>query len=188
MSIVSDNYYRPGVVSKEYDSINDSRLKDGPYSIPRFRLGATSAADLRSRDRPTGDLYMDGGLTQEKMEMGQQTPLRPQAYKEQSSDTRDGLASFFAAGSKYRERDAYQQNHISVSGIPGVVHMAVLDAKGQKIPHAPFSWGGRSYHCDADGKFTILERQYFQNTVLSQSLSYHYYCAVPCYTVLCYDV
>ena len=165
MSIVSDNYYRPGVVSKAYDSINNSRETDDPYSIPRFRLGATSAADLRSRVAPSGDLYMDNGLTQEKMEMGQQTPLRPQAYKEQSSDTRDGLASFFAAGSKYRERDAYQQNHISVSGIPGVVHMAVLDAKGQKIPHAPFSWGGRSYHCDADGKFTILERQYFQNTV-----------------------
>lgn len=165
MSIVSDNYYRPGAVPKVYDSINNSRLTDGPYNIPRFRLGATSAAELRSQTRPDGNLIMDSGLRQEMMEMGQQTPLRPQAYKEQSSDTRDGLASFFAAGSKFREADAYKQNHISVSGIPGVVHMAVLDAKGQKIPHAPFSWGGRSYHCDADGKFTILERQYFQNTV-----------------------
>ena len=95
MSIVSDNYYRPGVVSKAYDSINNSRETDDPYSIPRFRLGVTSAADLRSQVAPDGNLYMDNsGLTQEKMEMGQQTPLRPQAYKEQSSDTRDGLASF----------------------------------------------------------------------------------------------
>ena len=124
MSIVSDNYYRPGPVSVAYDGINNSTERDGPYNIPRFRLGATSAADLRSQKNPTGDLYMATGLTQEKMEMGQQTPLRPQAYKEQSSDTRDGLASFFAAGSKFRERDAYQQNHISVSGIPGVVHSA----------------------------------------------------------------
>ena len=92
----------------------------------------------------------------EKLDLGQQTQLRPQAYKDQSADTRHGLASFFAAGSKYKERDAYTQNHISVSGIPGVVHMAVLDAKGEKIPHHPFSWGGRSYHCDSDGKFTIL--------------------------------
>ena len=95
--------------------------------------------------------------------------MRPQAYKDQSMDTRDGLASFFAAGSRYKERDAYTQNHISVSGIPGVVHMAVLDAKGQKIPFAPFSWGGRSYHCDAQGKFTILERQYFQNTINAEN-------------------
>ena len=79
------------------------------------------------------------------------------------------MASFFAAGSKYKERDAYTQNHISVSGIPGVVHMSVLDAKGVKIPHAPFSWGGRSYHCASDGKFTILERQYFQNTINAEN-------------------
>ena len=107
--------------------------------------------------------------TKERMDIGRQQPLRPQAYKDQSADTRDGLASFFAAGSRYKERDAYTQNHISVSGIPGVVHMAVLDAKGQKIPHAPFSWGGRSYHCDSQGKFTILERQYFQNTINAEN-------------------
>ena len=188
MSIVSDNYYRPGLVPKPYNSINRSREQDGPLKVPRFRLGATSAGELRSQTGPTGDLYMDTGLVQEKLDLGQQQQLRPQAYKDQSADTRDGLASFFATGAKYKERDAYTQNHISVSGIPGVVHMAVLDAKGQKIPHAPFSWGGRSYHCDSDGKFTILERQYFQNTVCPIHISvspYPFIYAVLCCAILC---
>ena len=117
-------------------------------------------------------------LTQERMDLGQQQPLRPQAYKEQSSDTRDGLASFFAAGSKFRERDAYTQNHISVSGIPGVVHMAVLDAKGDKIPHAPFSWGGRSYHFDSKGKFTVPPAPY--PLPLIETLSIQCICHTVC--------
>ena len=96
MSLVSDNYYRQGLTPDAYDSIKRSTLTDGPLNIPRFRLGATSAADLRSQLKPTGDLYMATGLTQEKLDMGQQTQLRPQAYKDQSADTRDGLASFFA--------------------------------------------------------------------------------------------
>ena len=145
---------------------------EDPYAVPRFRLGAgvTSMAQFRgmSETEMLNGAQLESTpnlLTKERMDIGQQQSLRPQAYKDQSADTVDGLASFFAAGSRYKTRDAYTQNHISVSGIPGVVHMAVLDAKGQKIPHAPFSWGGRSYHCDAQGKFTILERQYFQNTV-----------------------
>ena len=104
------------------------------------------------------------------MDIGQQQSLRPQAYMDQSNDKRDGLASFFAAGSKYKERDSYLQNHISVSGIPGVVHMAVLDANSRPIPHAPFSWGGRAYHCDSDGKFTILERQVWTTPLISVSI------------------
>ena len=83
MYIVSDNYYRPGLTPKAYDSINRSMEMDGPLNIPRFRLGATSAADLWSQKNPTGDLYMATGLTQEKIDMGQQTQLRPQAYKDQ---------------------------------------------------------------------------------------------------------
>lgn len=47
--------------------------------------------------------------------------------------------------------------------------MAVLDATGRKIPYAPFSWGGRLYHTDADGKFTILEKQYFQNIISAEN-------------------
>ena len=168
MSIVSNNYYQANRVPQAYGSINNSTEREGPYSIPRFRLGAQTASQLRGlgsdgelssgsslRMMPEGP----NGLSAERMAVGQQQSLRPQAYLDQSADTRDGLASFFSAGSRYKERDAYLQNHVSVSGIPGVVHMAVLDAKGEKIPHAPFSWGGRSYHCDAGGKFTILERQ-----------------------------
>ena len=59
MSIVSDNYYRPGQIPKTYGSINRSTLMDGPLNIPRFRFGATSAGVLRSQTNPTGDLYMD---------------------------------------------------------------------------------------------------------------------------------
>ena len=169
MSIVSNNYYQQGRTQKAHRSINSSREVEDLLGIPRFRLAAKTAGDLRGDTNPTGDLYMmpagKDGLSAERMAIGQQQSLRPQAYLDQSADTRDGLASFFAAGSQFKERDAYTQNHISVSGIPGVVHMAVLDAKGDKIPHAPFSWGGRSYHCDSQGKFTILERAYFQNTV-----------------------
>ena len=169
MSIVSNNYYQAGNPPKTYGSINGSTQQEGPYSIPRFRLGAQTASGLRGQADPTGDLRMipegPNGLSAERMAIGQQQSLRPQAYLDQSADTRDGLASFFSAGSRFKERDAYTQNHVSVSGIPGVVHMAVLDAKGDKIPHAPFSWGGRSYHCDSLGRFTILERSYFQNTV-----------------------
>ena len=163
MSIVSNNYYQATRVPQAYGSINGSTEREGPYSIPRFRLGAQTASQLRGQSVPSGDLRMipegPNGLSAERMAVGQQQSLRPQAYLDQSADARDGLASFFSAGSRFRERDAYLQNHVSVSGIPGVVHMAVLDAKGEKIPHAPFSWGGRSYHCDAGGKFTILERQ-----------------------------
>ena len=171
MSIVSNNYYsNPTGATTSYDI--PGYPTEGPEVVPRFRLGAGVASMARFRGMKEADMPKDarleatpGLLTKERMAIGQQQPLRPQAYKDQSADTRDGLASFFAVGSRYKERDAYTQLHISVSGIPGVVHMAVLDAKGDKIPHAPFSWGGRSYHYDAQGKSTILERQYFQNTV-----------------------
>ena len=181
MSIVSNNYYQATRDPQVYGSINNSTEREGPYSIPRFRLGAQTASQLRGlgsddelkrgsslRMMPEGP----NGLSAERMAVGQQQSLRPQAYLDQSADTRDGLASFFSAGSRYKERDAYLQNHVSVSGIPGVVHMAVLDSKSRPIPHAPFSWGGRSYHCDSQGRFTILERQYFQNTINAENERY----------------
>ena len=172
MSIVSNNCYQQGTPAKTYGTGNPGSTwhgagggihQENALQIPRFRLAAKTASDLRGDPDPTGKLQMipsgPNGLSAERMAIGQEQSLRPQAYLDQSADTRDGLASFFSAGSRFKERDAYTQNHVSVSGIPGVVHMAVLDAKGEKIPHAPFSWGGRSYHCDAGGKFTILERQ-----------------------------
>ena len=176
MSIVSNNYYSNPTGDYTDYGVQGNPM-EGPLTVPRFRLGTgvTSMAMLRGEAgarRAMADGVLESTpnlLKQERMDIGQQQPMRPQAYKDQSMDTRDGLASFFAAGSRYKERDAYTQNHISVSGIPGVVHMAVLDAKGQKIPFAPFSWGGRSYHCDAQGKFTILERQYFQNTINAEN-------------------
>ena len=188
MSIVSNNYYQAGTPRKAYGSINGSTEMEDPYGIPRFRLGAKTASELRGKSTPTGDLRMipsgPNGLSAERMAIGQQQSLRPQAYLDQSADTRDGLASFFAAGSRFKERDAYMQNHVSVSGIPGVVHMAVLDSKSRPIPHAPFSWGGRSYHCDSQGKFTILERQYFQNTVPPDP--YLVPLSIQCISYLCY--
>ena len=185
MSIVSGNFFNPNRnVGQVYDGPPpDKGPFEGPYpadgQAKRIKLGVT-AAQLRGADKAILDEQRISGMgmrpgdpsietTQYRQNKGMAVPMRPQAYKEQSADPRDGLASFFAAGSKFRERDAYMQNHVSVSGVPGVVHMAVLDAEGNKIPYAPFSWGGRSYHCDADGKFTILERQYFQNTISAEN-------------------
>lgn len=89
----------------------------------------------------------------------------PQAYIDISADKRKGLRSFFAYGKRAVEQDAYQQAHLSVSGIPGVVRLAVLDSDNQCIPFAPFEWGGRKYHTDASGTFILVEKQFFQNSI-----------------------
>ena len=187
MSISSNNYYRNPAPNPAQQYDMPGYPVEGPLEIPRFRLGASSVSGFAALGNPGENaelvLQSKNKLTQDRMDIGQQQSLRPQAYMDQSNDKRDGLASFFAAGSKYKERDAYTQNHISVSGIPGVVHMAVLDANSRPIPHAPFSWGGRAYHCDSDGKFTILERQYFQNTVPPIHISISPYPFI--YAVLC---
>ena len=99
MSIVSNNYYQAGKTRKPYGSINGSTSMEDPLGIPRFRLAAKTAGDLRGDPNPTGDLRMmppgKNGLSAERMAIGQQQSLRPQAYLDQSADTRDGLASFF---------------------------------------------------------------------------------------------
>lgn len=89
----------------------------------------------------------------------------PQAYIDISADKRKGLRSFFAYGKRAVEQDAYQQAHLSVSGIPGVVRLAVLDSDNYPIPFAPFEWGGRKYHTDASGTFILVEKQFFQNSI-----------------------
>jgi hypothetical protein len=91
--------------------------------------------------------------------------LEPQAYIDHSTDNRKGLRSLFAYGKRAVEADAYTQAHLSVSGIPGVVRLAVLDADNQPIPFAPFEWGGRKYHTDASGSFVLVEKQFFQNSI-----------------------
>lgn len=91
--------------------------------------------------------------------------LEPQAYIDHSTDSRKGLRSLFAYGKRAVEADAYTQAHLSVSGIPGVVRLAVLDTNNQPIPFAPFEWGGRKYHTDATGSFVLVEKQFFQNSI-----------------------
>lgn len=91
--------------------------------------------------------------------------MKPQGYKDLSNDNRKGLKSFFAYGKRKGEEDAYQQAHLSVSGVPGVVNLAVLDASGDPVPFAPFEWGGRSIHADSLGQFKYVEKDYFQNTI-----------------------
>jgi len=91
--------------------------------------------------------------------------LEPQAYIDHSADSRKGLRSLFAYGKRAVEADAYTQAHLSVSGIPGVVRLAVLDADNRPIPFAPFEWGGRKYHTDASGSFVLVEKQFFQNSI-----------------------
>lgn len=91
--------------------------------------------------------------------------IRPQAFKDQSSDHRKGLNSFFAAGKRAVEADAYQQAHLTPSGVPGVVRMAVVDVQNQPIPFAPFEWDGRAMCTDADGVFMYVEKKYIENTL-----------------------
>ena len=72
----------------------------------------------------------------------------PQAYKDVSADSRRGLSSFFAYGKRTAERDAYQQAHMTPSGVPGVVNLAVMDPNGKPIPFAPYQRvKGARWHC-----------------------------------------
>lgn len=178
MSLATNYSYRP--IDKNQYTVGSTPT--AYYQSLTPRIGGTKRGDLLNAPlKPdvamaagTGVAAMDTDpkkytSIQSRMARGQMGPMTPQAYKDQSADTRTGLQSFFSAGARYREKDAYEQQHVSVSGVPGMVHMAVLDSAGQKIPYAPFSWGGRTYHTDAEGKFTILERTYFQNVVSSEN-------------------
>lgn len=89
----------------------------------------------------------------------------PQAYKDVSSDSRRGLSSFFAYGKRTAERDAYQQAHMTPSGVPGVVNLAVMDPNGKPIPFAPFNWNGRQMLTDAKGMIKYVEKDYFQTAI-----------------------
>ena len=104
------------------------------------------------------------------MEMVAEPGLRgtnpfPQAYKDVSSDSRRGLSSFFAYGKRTAERDAYQQAHMTPSGVPGVVNLAVMDPDGRPIPFAPFNWNGRQMLTDAKGMIKYVEKDYFQTAI-----------------------
>lgn len=89
----------------------------------------------------------------------------PQAYKDVSSDSRRGLSSFFAYGKRAAERDAYQQAHMTPSGVPGVVNLAVMDPNGVPIPFAPFNWNGRQMLTDSKGMIKYVEKDYFQTAI-----------------------
>lgn len=89
----------------------------------------------------------------------------PQAYKDVSSDSRRGLSSFFAYGKRTAERDAYQQAHMTPSGVAGVVNLAVMDNTGKPIPFAPFNWNGRQMLTDAKGMIKYVEKDYFQTAI-----------------------
>ena len=96
---------------------------------------------------------------------GPGTAPYPQAYKDVSSDSRRGLSSFFAYGKRTAERDAYQQAHMTPSGVPGVVNLAVMDSNNQPIPFAPFNWNGRQMLTDAKGTIKYVEKDYFQTAI-----------------------
>lgn len=89
----------------------------------------------------------------------------PQAYKDVSADKRKGLSSFFAYAKRSGERDAFQQAHMTPSGTPGVLNLAVVDAHGSPIPFAPFNWNGRQMLTDARGMIKYVEKDYFQTAI-----------------------
>ena len=120
------------------------------FIVPPGRAAADVDGDAV---RPTGGGNARGTL-----------PL-PQAYKDTSSDSRRGLSSFFAYGKRTAERDAYQQAHMTPSGVPGVVNLGVMDPNGEPIPFAPFNWNGRQMLTDAKGMIKYVEKDYFQTAI-----------------------
>lgn len=96
---------------------------------------------------------------------GMGTRAFPQAYKDVSSDSRTGLASFFAYGKRSAERDAFQQAHMTPGGTPGVLNLKVVDAMGESIPFAPFNWNGRQMLTDQNGMIKYVEKDYFQTAI-----------------------
>lgn len=91
--------------------------------------------------------------------------LVPQAFKDTSDDSRKGLRSFFAYGKRSAERGAYQQAHMTPSGVPGVLNLAVVDPQGTPVPFAPFEWNGRQMLTDARGQIKYVEKNYFQTAI-----------------------
>lgn len=91
--------------------------------------------------------------------------LAPQAFKDTSDDSRRGLRSFFAYGKRSAERGAYQQAHMTPSGVPGVLNLMVVSPEGKGIPFAPFEWNGRQMLTDASGMIKYVEKNYFQTAI-----------------------
>ncbi len=90
----------------------------------------------------------------------------PQAYKDTSSDSRKNLSSFFAWGKRSGEKDAFKQAHMTASGVPGVLNLAVMDPIAKRpVPFAGFEWNGRQYHTDANGIIKFIEKDYFQSAI-----------------------
>lgn len=112
----------------------------------------------------TGEM-MAVGPGRDGWENSKATKPFPQGYRNTSSDHRKGLNSLFAYGKRSAERDAYQQAHMTPSGVPGVLNLAVVTPGGQPIPFAPFEWNGRQMLTDAKGMIKYVEKDYFQTSI-----------------------
>jgi hypothetical protein len=129
--------------------------------------GSTAILSMRDRGRVPRPQPFDAlaGVKPEGLRGVAGTTPFPQAYKDVSSDSRRGLSSFFAYGKRTAERDAYQQAHMTPSGVPGVVNLGVMDPNGNPIPFAPFNWNGRQMLTDARGMIKYVEKDYFQTAI-----------------------
>lgn len=100
------------------------------------------------------------------VKLDQVVRLRPQAYKDTSSDGRKNLSSFFAYGKRVAEADAFKQAHMTPSGVPGVVNLGILNPQtNQPVPYANFEWNGRQFTTDMNGVIKFIERDYFQTAI-----------------------
>lgn len=136
-----------------------------PHEFQTFNNGNPLGV---GRDVKPGYKYLEDpyeGTVASRIRRDKGTSPFPQAYKDVSSDSRRGLSSFFAYGKRTAERDAYQQAHMTPSGVPGVVNLAVMDSDGQPIPFAPFNWNGRQMLTDAKGMIKYVEKDYFQTAI-----------------------
>ena len=68
--------------------------------------------------------------------------LRVQGGKDISHDRHTQFSSFFGHGKRSAEAGAFKQAHMTPSGTPGVLNLAVVDHAGASIPFAPFNWNG----------------------------------------------
>lgn len=113
----------------------------------------------------TGDKYNWDEYGMRALGGNRASIAQPQAYKDVSADRRTGLSSFFAYGKRSAERNAYQQAHMTPSGVPGVLNLAVVDPTGNPIPFAPFNWNGRQMYTDSKGQIKYVEKDYFQTAI-----------------------
>lgn len=114
---------------------------------------------------PTDSFTNTAGNEKFVIDEGRNVNMGPQAYRDVSGDHRKGLSSFFAFGKRTAERDAYQQAHMTPSGVPGVLNLAVVDEAGAAIPFAPFNWNGRQMLTDQKGMIRYVEKDYFQTVI-----------------------